>query len=97
MSPRRLGLSTTAIHGAPSRRPDWTPVSPSIVQSATYTNPVGSDEDVLYTGSGNTPTPGRAGPEVRAARGRARTRSSSRAGWAPPPWRISPCSGPATT
>jgi cystathionine beta-lyase/cystathionine gamma-synthase len=55
MSPRRLGLSTTAIHGAPSRRPDWTPVSPSIVQSATYTNPVGADEDVLYTGSGNTP------------------------------------------
>jgi cystathionine beta-lyase/cystathionine gamma-synthase len=56
MSPRRLGLSTTAIHGAPSRRPDWTPVSPSIVQSATYTNPVGADEDVLYTGSGNTPS-----------------------------------------
>jgi cystathionine beta-lyase/cystathionine gamma-synthase len=55
MSPRRLGLSTTAIHGAPSRRPDWTPVIPSIVQSATYTNPVGADEDVLYTGSGNTP------------------------------------------
>jgi cystathionine beta-lyase/cystathionine gamma-synthase len=55
MSPRRLGLSTTAIHGAPSRRPDWTPVTPSIVQSATYTNPVGADEDVLYTGSGNTP------------------------------------------
>lgn len=55
MSRRRLGLSTTAIHGAPSRRPDWTPVAPSIVQSATYTNPVGADEDVLYTGSGNTP------------------------------------------
>ncbi len=56
MSRRRLGLSTTAIHGAPSRRPDWTPVAPSINQSNTYTNPVGSDEDVLYTGSGNTPT-----------------------------------------
>lgn len=56
MSRRRLGLSTTAIHGAPSRRPDWTPVAPSIVQSATYTNPVGADEDVLYTGSGNTPS-----------------------------------------
>jgi cystathionine beta-lyase/cystathionine gamma-synthase len=55
MSPRRLGLSTTAIHGAPSRRPDWTPVSPAILQSATFTNPVGADEDVLYTGSGNTP------------------------------------------
>ena len=55
MTSRRLGLSTTAIHGAPSRQPDWTPVSPSIVQSVTYTNPVGAEEDVLYTGSGNTP------------------------------------------
>ena len=56
MSPRRLGLSTTAIHGAPSRRPDWSPVGPDIVPSVTYTNPVGADEDVLYTGSGNTPS-----------------------------------------
>ncbi|MBA3258834.1 MAG: PLP-dependent transferase, partial [Gemmatimonadales bacterium] len=56
MSRRRFGLSTTAIHGAPSRRPDWTPIAPSIVQSNTYTNPVGSTEDVLYTGSGNTPS-----------------------------------------
>jgi cystathionine beta-lyase/cystathionine gamma-synthase len=56
MRRRRLGLSTTAIHGAPARRPDWTPVTPSIVQSNTFTNPVGSDEDVLYTGSGNTPS-----------------------------------------
>ena len=56
MSRRRLGLSTTAIHGAPSRRPDWTPIVPSVVQSNTYTNPVGSTEDVLYTGSGNTPS-----------------------------------------
>ena len=56
MTPRRLGLSTTAIHGAPVRRPDWAPVAPSIVQSSTYTNPVGADEDVLYTGSGNTPS-----------------------------------------
>jgi cystathionine beta-lyase/cystathionine gamma-synthase len=56
MTRRRLGLSTTAIHGAPSRRPDWTPVVPSVVQSATYTNPVGADEDILYIGSGNTPS-----------------------------------------
>jgi cystathionine beta-lyase/cystathionine gamma-synthase len=56
MSRRRFGLSTTAIHGVPARRPDWTPVTPSIIQSNTYTNPVGSDEDILYTGSGNTPT-----------------------------------------
>jgi cystathionine beta-lyase/cystathionine gamma-synthase len=57
MTRRRLGLSTTAIHGVPSRRPDWTPVTPSVHQSATFTNPVGSNEDVLYAGSGNTPGP----------------------------------------
>jgi cystathionine beta-lyase/cystathionine gamma-synthase len=55
MSPRQFGLSTTAIHGTPRRRPDWTPVAPSIVQSSTFTNPVGSEEDVLYTRYGNTP------------------------------------------
>ncbi len=55
MTRRRLGLSTTAIHGAPARRPDWTPVAPSVVQSTTFTNPVGSHDAVLYTGSGNTP------------------------------------------
>jgi cystathionine beta-lyase/cystathionine gamma-synthase len=55
MSPRRLGLSTTAIHGNPRRRPDWSPVAPSIVQSSTFTNPVGSEEDILYGRYGNTP------------------------------------------
>ena len=55
MSRRRLGLSTTAIHGAPHRRPDWTPVVPSIIQSSTFANPVGSDEEVLYTRYGNNP------------------------------------------
>ena len=44
-----------AIHGAPRRRPDWTPVAPSIVQSSTFTNPVGSDDEVLYTRYGNKP------------------------------------------
>lgn len=55
MSPRRFGFSTTAIHGTPRRRPDWTPVAPSVVQSSTFTNPVGSEEEVLYTRYGNTP------------------------------------------
>jgi cystathionine beta-lyase/cystathionine gamma-synthase len=55
MSLRRLGLSTTAIHGNPHRRPDWSPVAPSIVQSSTFTNPVGSQEDILYGRYGNTP------------------------------------------
>ena len=56
MSSRRLGLSTLAIHGIPRRRPDWTPVAPSIVQSSTFTNPVGSLDEVLYTRYGNTPS-----------------------------------------
>jgi cystathionine beta-lyase/cystathionine gamma-synthase len=55
MSPRRLGFSTTAIHGNPRRRPDWSPVAPSIVQSSTFTNPVGSEDDILYGRYGNTP------------------------------------------
>jgi cystathionine beta-lyase/cystathionine gamma-synthase len=55
MSQRRYGLSTTAIHGTPRRRPDWTPIAPSVVQSSTFTNPVGSEEEVLYTRYGNTP------------------------------------------
>ncbi|HKU61949.1 MAG TPA: PLP-dependent aspartate aminotransferase family protein [Gemmatimonadales bacterium] len=57
MSVRRFGLSTTAIHGIPRRRPDWTPIAPSIVQSSTFTNPVGSEEEVLYTRYANTPGP----------------------------------------
>jgi cystathionine beta-lyase/cystathionine gamma-synthase len=53
---RRLGPSTTAVHGVIHRRAEWSPVAPAIVQSATYVNPVGSDEPVLYAGDGNTPT-----------------------------------------
>jgi cystathionine beta-lyase/cystathionine gamma-synthase len=56
MSPRRPGLSTLAIHGLPRRRPDWTAVAPSVVQSSTFTNPVGSEDEVLYARYGNTPT-----------------------------------------
>jgi cystathionine beta-lyase/cystathionine gamma-synthase len=56
MSPRNPGPSTLAIHGLPRRRPDWSPIAPSVVQSSTFTNPVGSLDDVLYTRYGNTPT-----------------------------------------
>ena len=56
MTPRRFGPSTLAIHGLPSRRPDWTPVAPPLVQSSTFTNPVGSEDEVLYGRYGNTPT-----------------------------------------
>ena len=71
MSPRRPGLSTLAIHGVPRRRPDWSPIAPSIVQSSTYPNPVGSHEDVLYTRYGNTPT------QVELANPAAATRPST--------------------
>ena len=56
MTPRRFGPSTLAIHGLPRRRPDWTPIAPPLVQSSTFTNPVGSEEEVLYARYGNTPT-----------------------------------------
>ena len=52
---RRLGLSTRAIHGEPTARPDWAPVAPPIYQSSTFTNPVGSNAEVLYTRYGNNP------------------------------------------
>jgi cystathionine beta-lyase/cystathionine gamma-synthase len=55
MSPRRFGLSTTAIHGVPHRRADWAPVVSPLMQSSTFANPVGSDDDVLYSRYGNNP------------------------------------------
>ena len=55
MTRRRLGLSTHAIHGAPEPRPDWTPISTPIHQSSTFTNPIGSTQEVLYTRYGNNP------------------------------------------
>lgn len=55
MSTRRLGLSSTAVHGAAARRADWAPVVPPIVQSTTFASPVGSDDEVLYTRYGNNP------------------------------------------
>ena len=55
MSRPKLGLSTIAIHGTPHRRPDWSPVAPSLHQSSTFTNPIGSDDEVLYSRYGNNP------------------------------------------
>jgi cystathionine beta-lyase/cystathionine gamma-synthase len=52
---RRLGFSTRAIHGEPEPRPDWTPVSRPIFQSSTFTNPIGSGAEVLYSRYGNNP------------------------------------------
>jgi cystathionine beta-lyase/cystathionine gamma-synthase len=56
MSRSPLGLSTIAIHGIPHRRPDWSPVAPPLQQSSTFTNPVGSEDEVLYSRYGNNPT-----------------------------------------
>jgi cystathionine beta-lyase/cystathionine gamma-synthase len=52
---RQFGFSTTAIHGAPHRRADWSPIAPALHQSSTFVNPVGSDEEVLYSRYGNNP------------------------------------------
>jgi cystathionine beta-lyase/cystathionine gamma-synthase len=52
---REFGFSTTAIHGVPHRRPDWTPIAPPLHQSSTFVNPIGSDEEVLYSRYGNNP------------------------------------------
>lgn len=52
---RRPGRSTLAIHGPPHLRPVGTPSTTPIYQSSTFVNPVGSDEDVLYTRYGNNP------------------------------------------
>ena len=55
MSRSGFGFSTTAIHGTPHRRPDWAPVAPALLQSSTFVNPIGSDEEVLYSRYGNNP------------------------------------------
>jgi cystathionine beta-lyase/cystathionine gamma-synthase len=52
---RRFGVSTRAIHGAADPRPEWSPVVAPLFQSATFTNPVGSTAEVLYTRYGNNP------------------------------------------
>jgi len=52
---RKLGHSTVAIHGAPARQGDWSPVIPPVYQSSTFTNPVGSGEEVMYSRYGNNP------------------------------------------
>lgn len=52
---RRHGLSTISIHGSPHRGADWSPVATPIFQSATFRNPVGGSDEVLYTRYGNNP------------------------------------------
>jgi cystathionine beta-lyase/cystathionine gamma-synthase len=52
---RRLGLATRAIHGDPKARADWAAVAPPLYQSSTFTNPIGSTAEVLYSRYGNNP------------------------------------------
>jgi cystathionine beta-lyase/cystathionine gamma-synthase len=52
---RQYGFSTLAIHGIPQRRPDWSPVAPALQQSSTFLNPIGSEDEVLYSRYGNNP------------------------------------------
>lgn len=52
---RRLGFSTRAVHGDPEVLPDWSPVVTPLYQSSTFTNPIGSTQEVLYTRYGNNP------------------------------------------
>ena len=56
MTRRPLGLSTRAIHGDAAGRPDWSAIAPPLYQSSTFTNPVGSSAEVLYSRYGNNPT-----------------------------------------
>ncbi len=56
MTARRHGVSTVAVHGPAVRRPDWAPVIPPLIQSSTFTNPVGSEEEILYSRYGTNPT-----------------------------------------
>ena len=56
MTARRPGISTIAVHGPLHRRPDWSPVTPPLIQSSTFTNPVGSDEEIVYSRYGTNPT-----------------------------------------
>ena len=63
------GLSTRAVHGGAGRAPDWAPVVPPLVQSATFAFPVGSEEEVLYTRYGNNPTVAAVGAKYAALEG----------------------------
>jgi len=55
MTANRHGRSTIAVHGRRVPLADWAPVITPIFQSTTFVNPVGGDEEVLYTRYGNNP------------------------------------------
>ena len=55
MTAHRHGRSTIAVHGRRVPLADWAPVITPIFQSTTFVNPVGGEEEVLYTRYGNNP------------------------------------------
>ena len=52
---RKLGLSTTAIHGGAAPVAPGTGISAPLVQSVNYAQETGTSEGLLYTRYGNTP------------------------------------------
>jgi cystathionine beta-lyase/cystathionine gamma-synthase len=52
---RKLGLSTTAIHGGAPQAAPGSPVTAPLVQSVNYVQETGTSEGLLYTRYGNTP------------------------------------------
>jgi len=52
---RKMGLSTTAIHGGETRPTPGMGVSAPLVQSVNYVQEAGTSEGLLYTRYGNTP------------------------------------------
>jgi cystathionine beta-lyase/cystathionine gamma-synthase len=52
---RKLGLSTTAVHGGAPRPEPGGGVSSALVQSVNYAQETGTSEGLLYTRYGNTP------------------------------------------
>jgi cystathionine beta-lyase/cystathionine gamma-synthase len=52
---RKLGLSTTAVHGGASHPDPGVGVSSPLVQSVNYAQETGTSEGLLYTRYGNTP------------------------------------------
>jgi len=66
---RRLGPSTTAIHGTPAKSQVNDPVAPPIYQSSTFINAVGSADEVRYTRYGTNPNQVRLGERLARLEG----------------------------
>lgn len=54
-APRKLGLSTTSIHGGAELSPSGAGVTQPLVQAVNYVQDTGTSEGLMYTRYGNTP------------------------------------------